>query len=1229
MNEKAQEKTRGIMAVLTKKTEGAKPLTTQPMRPPPNGGRPPFGRRSPKGEKPLDGGKIPPFIESSDIKKLQDHLKSHPANIEVEVSFGVFNTKTVRGGETKTFYDPGVSVTQFNAVLSYLMSLDKEGLWGNSKTRFDLAVTTEETEAEARKTEKGRFKKLRRITGIDSVVWLDKVRFHDEDIDNETWGYRIAKSAEKRCIPSSDDENTIKLDGDDKINISGFVSNFQRQKKRRTFLVVPKDSPFYGLKFDLTKVDEIEAIVDRKTGAKKFFTKIKHEIEIERKDPVGVQVFESAIRTIISVMQHASDANLNAPELITMPERSRIISVHNNMFKEDIVGLSKKRPNFELKSFCLFTGYENKPQNIKEEDLINPENKFYMTVKINGVRNFLLITSSGTYACSPPKDVWKIGPGVPKLNGTLLDVEVYIHPKTKQTTYYVFDILFMQGKDVRREYFGKGKSSPGRLAFLQQISPDIQLFGGATAEPKVFHHAGTLYENVAKAFEDKAAFEAQEIETDGLIAQSHLWYKNFFTRKWKDVPDLTIDFKLRRRGDAKAQSENEFTLYVGGKGQGEMEISTGCETNSPLWTPFMGSRRNSNQYASTIILPGGVLNVKSSSGLNLKPRADELIVECRWDAAKEKFVPVRYRDDKESPNYITVAESVWDDIVDPMTEETIRGDTLIAMRRFHNLIKMHFLKKEFGEGGRIMDWGSGRGGDLNKWKKLGLSTVYVVEPNGENFTEFQRRQRSMEVDWKGTGPEIIPIQQYLSPSGDFAGGFELMGAEQTDILVNRVGDDVLDGIVSFFSLTFFGKSKEMFDKMIESINQLLPVGGKFLGIVMDGQRTQELLEQDKEAEKGQSLLYDCPAFTIRQKSAFAPDAVKKGKNEIKIVIKEATSMVKQNEWLFYFSTLRTALEAIGFELKYEGFLDSKSPLISIGGGNKGKERPPGQIFDTLPAGGKVFSSLNHYFMFERMSKDGSTKKPSKAPKPAGPKKALPGSLDENTDFGFDFLKTVWGEKIPESEGNRDFFLVRPVPPGTSYGFIHSVLFALSAKYKSSNFAEREARVERVVAMMARKLTVKLYRKVMRGSTYDLHGKVIEKEEISDEDMEIELVKFQIGILEGKRKNEASEVWADILSHLLGINILRMQTARSVTDASQEVIELDSERGNFGCFENTIVIYALERDLYPKDREYSVVADAKDSKEFLAYQTKTPFIRRIIETIAASKKKHGAVFKIAR
>lgn len=1016
---------------------------------------------------------LPPIITFQQKSEIGKYLALNP-KVEVEASFGSYE---------RDRFIPGVTVTQFNSVLGYLLSLGDTGIWGASFIIPQTRVTIEESQ------NGGQWRGKRITDSLGNVIWQEKIRNYQDNIDNHSWGYRISKSTER---------NTDK-------GPSNFIPNFRRVKQRVTFMVLPKEHELYGIQFDLTRVRETKQIFDKKNQETKEVTEFKYEVEIERKVVIDVSVFEKAISRMIYVMQKASDQN----QLMTRGDVQHVMDEHNRLFAGEM-----QKSLYQIPVQTMVSNYWNKPTNIKITDLINPENDYFVTLKVDGVRMQILITSDGIFSCSPPRDLWKIGGYVKSLGNqpTLLDAEVYTKtiPGTniKETTYYVFDVLFVNGRDVRPEKFQK------RLDYIKEIVPKIRLYRGEEVVVKQFYHS-SLYNDIDRAFSDAIDMEERGINLDGLIFQSHVWYKNNFTKKWKDETDLTIDFSFQRENKS-----NKFVLCVFDKGG---------------VIPFLGSRDNpvDIQYVE---LNGGILEgIPNSAGIRLNPPADGLVVECSWDSENKIFVPRRYRDDKPFPNAERTAADVWDDIMQPISEETIRGDTLTTMRKFHNAAKKHFLTQEFGKGDVIMDWGSGRGGDLLKWDQMGLSTVYTVEPNDENFAELERRLEKMDIK-----TQIVPFRG---------------GAEETSSL-KKVVKKPLAGITSFFSLTFFGKDRKVFEGMIRTIDELLPVGGKFVGIVMDGGKVRERLEMDETATEGEALLYDSPAFSISQVSEFESSKIEEGKNEIEIVIKDPGSMVDQTEWLFYFDIFVQALAEIGLSLEYDGFLDESTPELVIG-----KNKRPGNVFNTLPEYGKIFSSMNRYFSFKRVSKEGVKAKKVKMPKSKTPK----------------------SPKIPSFSfaGDKSLEVVYPQVAKTENStvrLIHAILSSFSS-YQNSSDEENTAKVLKVMRMMGSKLDSKLYEKIMGEKN---------KKQAS---------KLRLSLIQGEDIDET--ICLDILSHLLSINVF-------VFTSTNGKVNMNFDPNTFECHPLTVIIYKNKNN-------YGVVID-KTSSDIIysVYRTTNPLVARLVK-----------------
>ena len=183
-----------------------------------------------------------------------------------------------------------------------------------------------------------------------------------------------------------------------------------------------------------------------------------------------------------------------------------------------------------------------------------------------------------------------------------------------------------------------------------------------------------------------------------------------YTRKWKDVRDLTID--LMKRGDRLYVRDLEHRL-----------------------APFEGSRRfpwdgRFEGSLDGLPLEDGVVVEFAYLARSGRPHtngADEQ--EEPSEEAPRRFVPVRYRPDKESPSGAKPAADVWQLLHDPIRRATMRGESYQLMRRYHNRVKRELLG-ELAPHTRLLDVGSGQGGDLYTWDDLQLR-VTALEPGKE------------------------------------------------------------------------------------------------------------------------------------------------------------------------------------------------------------------------------------------------------------------------------------------------------------------------------------------------------------------------------------------------------------------------------------------------------------------------------------------------------------------
>ena len=111
---------------------------------------------------------------------------------------------------------------------------------------------------------------------------------------------------------------------------------------------------------------------------------------------------------------------------------------------------------------------------------------------------------------------------------------------------------------------------------------------------------------------------------------------------------------------------------------------------------------------------------------------------------------MRYRPDKPQGNsWNIIQKNMYSSV--PGTLFSGRGFYL--MRKYHNKVKRQLIIRANDKGAKILDVGTGQGGDLNKWKRA--SHVFCVEPSKEATEEMQSRMEQSE--YTGTTIKIINV----------------------------------------------------------------------------------------------------------------------------------------------------------------------------------------------------------------------------------------------------------------------------------------------------------------------------------------------------------------------------------------------------------------------------------------------------------------------------------------
>ena len=275
--------------------------------------------------------------------------------------------------------------------------------------------------------------------------------------------------------------------------------------------------------------------------------------------------------------------------------------------------------------------------------------------------------------------------------------------------------------------------------------------------------------------------------------------------------------------------------------------SSGLNTNQALTIPTISS---SSSLDTNPALSSASTEIKIGPEYMRPSKSGSIILEAR-----------KMRPDKPRPNNSIDAEGTWNDINDPVLYETLSGQTLTQMRKYHNKIKRTILDEVNSPQKRfrtdyasqqkdvyLIDIGSGNGGDFSKWENY--KKILCIEPNPKMIEEFNRRLKN-HID-RNPNNKLIDRVRLLTCGGedtktilDATKSFFGWNGSPSSGAVN------IELCISFmFSLTFFWKDSKTVASLINTINELYlryhDHGGKDFKvayITIDGPKLKQFMDE--------------------------------------------------------------------------------------------------------------------------------------------------------------------------------------------------------------------------------------------------------------------------------------------------------------------------------------------------------------------------------------------------
>lgn len=430
-----------------------------------------------------------------------------------------------------------------------------------------------------------------------------------------------------------------------------------------------------------------------------------------------------------------------------------------------------------------------------------------------------------------------------------------------------------------------------------------------------------------------------------------------------------------------------------------------------------------------------------------EPIQDSSIVEMAYEPSEEpgwRWVPIRVRYDKterfqrgqieRTLNSEMVANDNWNSIYDPITESMIRTGReeatieeisdikkIIAAsedieRKYYNrkgekddkrfvkgLTDFHnkWVKERIliqtalkGGGKSLLDITCGRGGDLQKWRRAGVSFVLGIDKAGSCILDpTDGAYRRLLDTWLRNGRDNIPPMIFVigDSSKSLVNGSAGATPEEQAILrsvlgkypaggdipplVAKTGAGILkggaDAVSCNFAIHYFFETADIFEGFLENIRETLKIGGYFTGCCFDGETTFNFLRGTDTGGSRSGVEKDGTVIWSITKNYEADDLpVDDEAFGMPIDVKFISIGMEHTEYLVPFKLLVEKMKLIGCELLNDeelaeaGLLHSTN-LFSNSYDMATKAKPP-MVFPMSDVV-KDFSFLNRWFIFKRRS----------------------------------------------------------------------------------------------------------------------------------------------------------------------------------------------------------------------------------------------------------------------
>ena len=703
-----------------------------------------------------------------------------------------------------------------------------------------------------------------------------------------------------------------------------------RMKKRYSF------TPSHGdWRYDLTVVRRSPNVNEEFMSHKRFATTIvgnlqeSFEVEIEllktkkRDTEKLTKEFLKAGITTYAVMNGIEN-------IITKTDKLKVLEGYAALWKSPI----PSGQTMMLRPRSYFVGPQPVTLElnsvISDTDMMGIDtilNDYTVTEKADGERFIMYVDKSGyMFLINNKLDVFDLRSKAKDASNCIFDGEYITRDSDGRMirVFAIFDVYHHKGKDVTQLPL-IGETS--RLSLMQDFVKRQGTMDNLTLHVKEFHHDDTSIFNAVKKVLSMVDANCYIYRIDGLIftpkylpvgalyksGESNLqgpWIKVF---KWKPPVENTIDMQVIADG-AKAKKimvdgeiKSVYTLHIGYK-------PSQWEPIKPKHYFEHGIKPDASRYTMIPFQPADVLDRDISLFYGDKCKNGDVIInnsiiEFAYTnnpdiPYPQRWVPLRIRKDKVSPNDYSTAMNVWRSIDMPVTEDIILGKHLVYakdvprdevyykrhidrdkfasknMMTFHNYwVKYENTIRKYGSGKKsLFDIACGKGGDLKRWLDTGFDVVFGIDKARDNIENpndgIYARLHNMK---------IAKEKQYMFCTMDANEHLTAQYINGLDDSDKYVGKRLLEygqfDIVSCqFAIHYFFKDESSLDVFVDNVNTYLSPGGVFIGTCLDGQKVKSKLAKLQQGQSLSGRVEDRVLWNIRKEY----DDEEEYGNEIKI-----------------------------------------------------------------------------------------------------------------------------------------------------------------------------------------------------------------------------------------------------------------------------------------------------------------------------------------------------------